>query len=195
MTSHFSQFFALFALATAITAACQKPDEPEKPAPEGPEVEVITLPTSVKLSEEGPLQLDWGTSLSISFTVSPESALEGLSLEQLQEFIRLEGSTGQPIAGYQLTGLSHSGSDFTATLEDTKSKGSYADKVVLLFAREDSKGRLHQIRSKVFEVVSTAFEGPKTGLPVVFIDTPDAQPIVSKEDWMDGVKLYIFDAD
>ena len=195
MTGHISKFFTLFAFAAAFSLACKKADEPAEPTPPAPPVEVVTMPHSITLSLSGPVELSWGSSLTLSFQVTPESALEGLALEDLAGIIRLEGSTGGTPEGYTFADLQHSGSQFTATLADNKSKGSYKDRVVLVYAREDSKGRLHQIRSDAFEVVSNSFVGPSTGLPVVFLDTPDAQPIVSKEEWIEKATVRIFKAD
>ena len=44
-------------------------------------------------------------------------------------------------------------------------------------------------------MTSVSYPGLDTGLPVVYIDTPEAQPITSKEIWMEGVNLLIFNAD
>ena len=196
MTGHISsKFLSLLAFAAVLSAACTKPGESDPAEPVLPEVEVPAMPRSVTVSINGQAELSWGSSLTLNFQVTPESALEGLSEEEMSGFIRLEGSTGGTPAGFTLTGISHVGSDFTASLADSKSKGFYSERVVLVYAREDSRGRIHQVRSDAFEVVSHAFEGPATGLPVVFLDTPQAQPIVSKDDWIAESTVRIFKAD
>lgn len=153
------------------------------------------MPTSVSVEGASTLELGWGESLPLQVRLQPESALDGLTPEEIAGFLRLEGSKGQPLAGYTLSGWEREGEVFSTSLQDSKSKGFYADEVTVVYARTDENGKVHQVRSRPFNVVSHAFQGPATGLPVVFLDTPEAQPIVSKEAWMEGAVLRIFTAD
>ena len=153
------------------------------------------MPSSIALLNDSPLQLEWGESLPVQFRLSPESALEGLSVEDIEGLVSVEGRTGEVLSGYHLVELKREGEIFSALLEDAKTRGFYEDDAVLVFARTDADGRKHQIRSRSFRVVSTSFRGPATGLPVVFIDTPDSRPVTSKEVWTEGASVRIFLAD
>lgn len=195
MTGHFFKKFFLLCLSGAVLASCGKTHEPDVPEPENPVVPTVTIPSSVALVSESPLQLEWGEGVTLRFSISPAKSLEGLTLEEIAGFLKLEGSRGQAIAGFELQGLTREGENFSARLQDTKTKGFYSDDVVLVYARKDASGKLHQVRSRSFQVVSTSYQGPSTGLPVVFVDTPEAQPIVSKDVWIEGSEVRIFLAD
>lgn len=194
MTGHISHFsIGLFAVAI-LAAACGKTEPVPEPDPT-PVVPVVTMPRSLTVTTDVPLSMAWGKELPLEFELSPVSALEGLSLEDLTRMITLEGASGQELSGYVLENLQQDGARFSAVVRDTRSKGFYSDRVVLVYAREDSRGRRHEVRSDSFGILSTAFTGPSTGLPLVFVDTPDAQPIVSKDDWIPETTVRIFLAD
>ena len=194
MTGHVSHFsIGLFAVAI-LAAACGKTEPVPEPDPT-PVVPVVTMPRSLTVTTDVPLSMGWGKELPLEFELSPVSALEGLSLEDLTRMITLEGASGQELSGYVLENLQQDGARFSAVVRDTRSKGFYSDRVVLVYTREDSRGRRHEVRSDSFGILSTAFTGPSTGLPLVFVDTPDAQPIVSKDDWIPETTVRIFLAD
>ena len=195
MTGYSWSRFSLLALIAGIFCTCTPESNGGSDEPGGSGVTLLTMPTILRMDSEGPFNLSWGEGVSVTFTLGPESALEGLSLEEIAGFLSLEGSKGEEIAGYALAQLSREGTQFQAVLSDTRSKGTYDDNAVLVFARLDAAGKKHQIRSKPFAVHSNSFPGLGTGLPVVYIDTPEAQPITSKEEWMEGVDIRIFKAD
>lgn len=195
MNGPFSRFLCFVCLAVVSVASCEKAQEPASPEPAQPSAPSLPLPTSVSLTEEGPLNLAWGESLTLGFTLSPLSALDGLSMDQIADYVKLEGARGQELSGYTLSDLTREGDAFRALLSDNRTRGAYSDEVVLVYARTDASGKRHQVRSRPFTVVSTSFPGLDTGLPVVYIDTPEAQPITSKEVWMEDVTVKIFLAD
>ena len=193
MTGHCPRLLTLL-LPVLLFAACGKT---ESPLPDEPPVVVslVPMPSTLQLTSESTLRLGWGAAGTVSFSMRPQSALEGLDLEQIAGMLSLEGRTGDAVTGYVMDKLQRSGENFTATVTDLCSRGFYADNVVLVYRRTDEKGRVHQVRSDPFTIVSEAFRGPRTGLPVVFADTPDAQPVVSKEEWINQVNLRIFNPD
>ena len=196
MSNHIStRFLFSFFLAGVLLASCYKTIVPETPDPTPTVIPTVVMPTSIALESESPLQLGWGETIPVQFRISPESALDGLSLEDIAAMVSIEGRTGEVLSAYCLTEWKQEGELFSALLADKKNRGFYKDDAVLVFARTDDAGRKHQIRSRSFQVLSDSFRGPSTGLPVVFIDTPDAQPVTSKEVWMEGTAVRIFLAD
>ena len=195
MTGYSWSRLSLLALIAGFFCTCTPENNGGSDEPGGSGITILTMPTTLRMDSEGPFNLGWGEGVPVAFTLGPESALEGLSPEEIAGFLSLEGSKGEEIAGYALTQLSREGTQFQALLSDTRKKGCYDDNAVLVFARLDAAGKKHQIRSKPFTVHSASFPGLGTGLPVVYIDTPQAQPITSKEEWMEGVNIRIFKAD
>ncbi|MEA5127283.1 MAG: CotH kinase family protein [Proteiniphilum sp.] len=66
---------------------------------------------------------------------------------------------------------------YIAYIQDLGSLSTFRDKVALVLTTKDRSGNLVQYSSEVFEVTSGE-------LPVVYLTTPGAQKITSKENWM-----------
>lgn len=160
---------ALLFLATA----CGSRDPLPEPDPEARLRSIKVSSTSLVLPEGGSAQL--------SFSVKdPAFAFAELLLQT---------AGGEAPAEFHLKSFSRAAEegDYTAVLEDAGLGKSYDRQVCLAIRlRNADTGAEWFVRSPFFGV-SSAFRGPDTGLPVVYVDTEKGQPVVSKEDYVDAV--------
>lgn len=101
---------------------------------------------------------------------------------------------------YTLTSIARSTSpdgtlipgQFIATITDNNLKVGYVETAAVVVkgvgAGQLSSQPITISSSKLTDMVAT-------GLPTVVIDTPDASPIVSKDEWMPDAVMYIYNAD
>ena len=79
---------------------------------------------------------------------------------------------------------------YTAILSDTGISADYAEDACLVLVNRSSEGVESYLNSNYFEVRSEAAGYGllvKTGLPTVYIDTEQSQPVVSKETYVKGM--------
>lgn len=183
----------LFCLAGVFLVSCSQNKEP---VPESEPEETAALPVAVDISLSGIQKLSWGGTLPLQIGLRPASALEGLEKEGLPGMLSVERAyvhSAEPL-DVELRDVRLVKTDnalrFEAVLADKCTRGTYSDDVRIVFTREGKT-----VGSPAFHVVSQAFDGLGTGLPTVIIDTPGHAPITSKETWVEGVKMLIFDAD
>lgn len=143
-------------------------------------------PTGITLSSAHKVKLGFGASAKIPFRVNPSNATfspEDISLVTESTFFALESIEPQ------------AGGAYVAVLKDLSVSAEYDTDAFLMLTTTDAAGESITISSNAFEVSSVSIHGLNTGLPVVVLDTPDAAPIVSKEDWMAGAKVTIYNPD
>lgn len=168
-------------------------------------------PTGISVLAVRPVFLGWGGQASIEFRVNPSNANFNYNVESDQCEIGLDCISSITRSSYvaepvyyklasveqvydESTGEAKQG-QFRALLTDLKQGAAYDEAAALVLTVADANGNSVQLSSSAFEVKSSAFEDIQTGLPIVVIDTPDAQPITSKTDWMADVQMSILDTD
>lgn len=168
-------------------------------------------PTGISVLAVRPVCLGWGGQASIEFRVNPSNANFNYNVESDQCEIGLDSIGCVTRSSYvthpvyyklasveqvydESTGEVKQG-QYRALLTDLKQGAAYDEAAALVLTVADANGNSVQLSSSAFEVKSSAFEDIQTGLPIVVIDTPDAQPITSKTDWMADVQMSILNTD
>jgi hypothetical protein len=82
---------------------------------------------------------------------------------------------------------------YKATVTDNGSGNAYTETAALVLSVKDGNGDDIQITSSVFKVQSDGAGSLATGLPIVYINTPNANEITSKTEWMEGAEIKILD--
>lgn len=169
------------------------------------------IPSSIVLLNTKPIVLSTGEQASIEFRVNPSTAVFDYSEENCQIELDKAGTVQTKASyvtkpqNYKLVKIEQVVDEETqevltgqyrAVIEDTGRSAEYDEMVALVLNTKDAKGNDIQISSSVFEVIGKNFDNlPKTGLPVVVINTVNAEPIVSKDDWKEGAMMSIINTD
>lgn len=167
-------------------------------------------PTSIAILSVNPVFLSFGTQASIEFRVNPSNALFTLSGDDCQIELDKVG-TMQPRSSYVKTPSNYKlirveqvydgntdemkVGQYRAVIEDTQQSAEYDEMAALVMNIEDANGDEVQISSSAFEIKGGFDEKLKTGLPIVVINTPNSDPIKSKEEWMAGATMTIINPD
>lgn len=171
----------------------------------------IVSPTGIAVLTTNALHLSFGTQVAIEFRINPSNANisfgEGESDCQLEldkvgtasvkssyvtkpdkyKLVRIE-QVYNPETQEQMT------NQFRAIIEDTKSGDSYDEMVAFVLNYNDGNNDRVQLSSSAFEVICSTPE-IKTGLPICYLNTPNAEPITSKTEWLSGATLTILNPD
>lgn len=155
-----------------LAAACGSKEPGPETEPEIRLRSISVMQTSLVLPEGGSAQL--------SFSVKdPAFAFAELLLQT---------AGGETPAEFHLKSFSRAAEEgaYTAVLEDAGLGKSYDRQVCLAVRLQNADtGAEWYVRSPFFGV-SSAFQGPDTGLPVVCIDTEGGKTIDSKEDYVNA---------
>lgn len=139
---------------------------------------VNTSLTGIVLATTRPAKLGLGATTVVPFRINPSNAgfdVKDLTLETDCSYFALEEVRQTEAEG-----------EYEAVLRDLSVSSDYD---------EDAYFAAKGIRSNAFRVMSNSIYGLNTGLPVVVLDTPDAAPIVSKEVWLEGATVTIYNPD
>lgn len=145
-----------------------------------------TALSSISLASANPVELGFGASAQVPFRINPSNASfnpNNLSLETESNFFSLEDV--QKI----------SDGSYVAILRDLSISTEYNQDAYFSYNTKDSAGESVAISSNAFKVASNSIFGLNTGLPVVVLNTPNATPIVSKEEWIAGATVTIYNPD
>ena len=173
--------------------------------------ELARRPQSIVVLAVKPIVLSTGAQASIEFRVNPSTAVFDYSEENCQIELDKAGTVQTKASyvtkpqNYKLVKIEQvvdeetkevKTGQYRAVIEDTGRSAEYDEMVALVLNTKDAKGNDIQISSSVFEVIGKNFENlPKYGLPVVMINTPNATPIVSKDDYVEGSYISLLNAD
>lgn len=164
--------------------------------------------TSIILLSDSKICLDQNGEEKIIFRINPSDAMLDLNvnnptcqiaLDIAGECTRSSMVVKEPVE-FKLSGVKQSlfedGSiipgQYEATIKDVGEYIAYSHTVVLVIAGTGKS----QISSHPFTICSSLYpEVGVTGLPIVIIETPDEQPVTSKNDWMKNVQMKIYDKD
>ena len=168
-------------------------------------------PTSIAILRTRPVELSCGSRDTIEFRVNPSNAsfkMNGdecqIELDKVGE-VKTRSSYVTAPGYYKLVGVEPVCEESTnvvkigqyrAIIEDTQVCAEYDEMAALVLNVEDAKGDKIQVSSSAFEVKGHNYDNlPMTGLPVVIINTPNAAPIVSKEEYVTGSSITLLNAD
>lgn len=169
-------------------------------------------PTSIAILTINPVYLSTGTQASIEFRVNPSNALFNLNGDDCQIELDRVGtkqarlpSYVTPPDNYKLVRIEQvydvnteemKVGQYRAIIEDTRKSDEYDEMATLVLNVEDANGDKVQISSSAFEVRGMNYKKLiNTGLPIVIINTPNSNSIVSKEEWMAGATMTILNPD
>jgi hypothetical protein len=163
-------------------------------------------PTEIVLLNPQPLHLSWGGTVEVTFSVVPATVSFDYDVQSDQAEIYLEQvstTTESTPSAYRLSHVrpvcdeagEHIAGQYCATITDGKSGFRYEDQVAFTIAYTDVTGEAVQLSSPAIGLMRTQLDSLHTGLPIVLIETPDAQPITSKETWITDAEMTIFNAD
>lgn len=164
-------------------------------------------PTSIAILRTSPVTLSYGSRDTIEFRVNPSNASFKMSRDDCQieldkvGEVKTRSSYVTTPSYYKLVGVEQVCDEITnevkigqyrAIIEDAQVCAEYNEMAALVMNVEDANGDKIQISSSAFEVKGHNYDNlPMTGLPVVIINTPNAAPIVSKEEWTDESLMTI----
>lgn len=173
--------------------------------------ELARRPQSIVVLAVKPIVLSTGAQASIEFRVNPSTAVFDYSEENCQIELDKAGTVQTKASyvtkpqNYKLVKIEQVVDEETkevltgqyrAVIEDIGRSAEYDEMVALVLNTKDAKGNAIQISSSVFEVIGKNFDNlPHNGLPVVMINTPNAAPIVSKDDYVEGSYITLLNAD
>lgn len=173
--------------------------------------ELARRPQSIVVLAVEPIVLSTGAQATIEFRVNPPTAVFDYSEENCQILLDKVGTVQTKASyvtkpsNYKLVKIEPSideetkevkAGQYCATIEDTGNSAEYDEVVALVLNIKDAKGNDIQISSSVFEIIGKNFENlPKYGLPILMINTPNATPIVSKDDYVEGSYVSLLNAD
>ena len=177
--THRTRFFAAF--CGLLLIACQKDRIEEQP------VRLRSLQvaqTAVVLPEKG--------NAEIVFEVRDPGYAFLYEVSSPGCQIRLALRDGKTPTRFKLLGIVKGAAEgrYTAILSDTGISADYAEDACLVLVNRSSEGVESYLNSNYFEVRSEAAGYGllvKTGLPTVYIDTEQSQPVVSKETYVKGM--------
>lgn len=157
-----------------LAAACGS----KEPGP-GPETEPEIRLRSISVMQTS-LVLPEGGSAELSFSVKdPDFVFSDVQLQTgdgaVPDEFYLQGFSRNPEAG-----------SYTAVIRDAGLGKSYERQVSLVIAQQNPETGVESFMSSARFAVSSAFQGPDTGLPVVCIDTEGGKTIDSKEDYVNA---------
>lgn len=166
---------------------------------------------SIVVLAVNPVVLTTGAQATIEFRVNPSTAVFDYSEENCQIVLDKVGTVQTKASyvtkpsNYKLVKIEPAvdeetqevkAGQYRATIEDIGKSAEYDEMVALVLNTKDEKGNDVQISSSVFEVIGKNFDNlMKTGLPIVVVNTPNSEPILSKEEWIAGASVSIINSD
>lgn len=166
------------------------------------------IPTSIALLNPGPLELTLGGSVQLGFRLNPSNSESCLlrkdamiELDLVGKATRSSFVTESP--NLKVERIEHATDaygkeipgQFVMTIVDRRKAAGYDEYVSVVLSCRDAFGEEVHISSDAIEVKGDSRAFVQTGLPVVFLDTPDAAPILSKEIWLEGASMMIVNPD
>lgn len=203
-------YYLLTGLSLANLSSCQNLEDVYNRLDKIEQNTQYVIPTSIAVLSTSAVELSYGMKDTIEFRINPSNATVMISGEDCQiELDRVasvhyrSSYVTEPVY-YKLLGVEQvfdeSGEkkvgQYRAIIEDAQISAEYDEMSALVLNAKDANGRDIQISSSAFEVKGHNYDNlPKTGLPVMIINTPDFSPIVSKDDYINGAKITILNPD
>lgn len=153
----------------------------------------FAVPSGISLVSSRPVGMITGGTSLLLFRVNPSNALvktgdvsldydgKNIALESVEQLL---DDDGKPVPG-----------SYCAVLRDLAAADSYEEEACLVLQSRDCRGEEFRVYSNPFTVKAVSYHGINTGLPFVIVDTPDAAPITSKTEWIEGATITILNPD
>ncbi len=161
----------------------------------------LSLPKSISILSQKSLVLTSGAKASIEFRVNPSNAaisLDDVVLDKVgtTRSFNVNSPTAYKVLSLEQVyeGKTMKVGQYRVTIQDTKGQSAYNDQVALVLSIAGSGSSKMQISSSPFNVSRTDLK-LNTGLPVVYINTPNSVAIDTKDDWLAGVNMMIVKPD
>lgn len=167
----------------------------------------VKTPASIAILSVAPIHLSMNAEASIEFRVNPSTA--ALHLIDGEDVLELD-CVGTRTRSYvthsenvKLTRIEQvynpvthelKEGQYRAVFSDCGHSVGYDDLYTLVLTCQKGTSQEYQISSSAFEIKSTSLEELSNGLPIVLINTPNDQPILSKQEWMEGASMTIVSA-
>lgn len=161
-------------------------------------------PASLAILTTLPICLAQGTQAGIEFRINPSEAALWLDYELCTwQLDRVGTATRQSVASSQNVSLVRieqvydpetqalKPGQYRAIIKDANYESDYDELLSLVLTCYKGTSEECQISSSAFEVKSVVQTSVHTGLPVMIVNTPDAQPIQSKKVWIEGATMAI----
>ena len=177
------KLFVRLSLVAALFGVVACHEEQVGPEPEPRLLSVSVSATTLVLSEDG--------SVEVPFRVEEPDYAFNYSADDPKCQVLLKGKDGQTPAEFRISRITpgtERGS-YTAVLTDLGVSTDYIREVRLLVENTNYLSSVTYMPSGYFEVRSEwAGQGPrvKTGLPVVYVDTQNGRPVLSKTTFVPG---------
>lgn len=171
---------------------------------------LYVTPASIAILRTNPIELTFGSRDTVEFRVNPSNAsfkIAGDECDLVLDKIGIIGSrsfnVSKPVY-YKLVGVEPVSDKLTneikigqyrAIIEDQKVSAEYREMVALVLNAKDVNKNDVEISSSAFEVNSRIDSKLKTGLPIIFINTPNSAPILSKEEYIIGSTITLYNSD
>jgi len=166
----------------------------------------VSAATGIVIISPKEIMLDKGGKAVVKFRINPSDADLDFNIDHDECQIAIDlisDDTRSSLVytapeNFSLIGLARSMSDdgcyipgqYEAILQDNDKNVGYSQSVVIVVK---SSG-VGQISSEPISVTSSFYpQYFATGLPLIIIDTPDHQPIVSKDEWMADARMSIYE--
>ena len=166
------------------------------------------VPTGIALLNVAPICLSLGSEASFEFRINPSSAI--LNLEDGEELFELD-CVGELTRSYvsesehvRLSRIEQvydsethqpKSGQYRAVVTDKGNCLEYDDLCALVLTCRKGTSEEYQVSSAAFEVKSMSLETLQTGLPIVLVNTPNAQPVINRTEWMEGATMTIVSPD
>ncbi len=172
----------------------------------------IVYPTGISILSTEAIQLSFGTQTSIEFRINPSNAniYMGKTIEECPIELdkvgvaSLKSSYVTKPTNYRLVSVEQvfntdtqelMQGQYRAVIEDTKNTFEYEEMAALVLNYFDGNNEKVQLSSAAFKIIGDNPVYMKTGLPVCYLNTPNAEPITSKENWIKDATLTIVNPD
>lgn len=162
-----------------------------------PQKEII-IPR-ITVFSAGPIALSTGSQTTVPFSVSPSDSFLDLNSCQLilsSVDSSLNDSNDICPTNFSLVRVEQAYDngteeimmgEYLATIEDALTSAEYTESAVLRINTKNANGNAVQISSNAFEIVGRV----NNELPIIVINTPDNEPIISKNDYITGATVVI----
>lgn len=166
-------------------------------------------PKDITISTTEPIKLGFGTDCCVEFHVTPSNAMFKYDARNFQHLLRkvddvlgsvsFEGPVFHSLVDvkpvFNEDGSMKSGHYF-ATLKDLKKSAEYDEAVSLVLPVRDDQNRDARICSRQITVRGRLSENlVHNKLPIVLVNTPDFEPIESKEIYIPGTEYFSLNLD
>lgn len=166
------------------------------------------FPTGIVILSEKTIELQYGSQEILEFRVNPSNATFVMTGDNAQIVLDAVSTTRSSYVTatdkFCLANVEQVTDEdgnvkvgqYRAIIEDTKKYAEYDVTTALVLNVDDAAGNKVQVSSSVFNVKNNyPIHLVDNGLPVLLVNTPDAAPILSKEEYVTGSEVTLINTD